>query len=243
MLDYLDLIADVPDSERALAERTRSLLERRVAPRVSDLYEAGEFPRDLIPELGAIGLFGAPLTQFGQASPLAWGLAMRELERVDSGLRSFASVQSCLVMEAIARYGSPSQQSEWLPRLARGEAVGCFALTEPGHGSDPAGLETRATLGPGGTWLLQGRKRWSTNGTLADIAVVWAQTAVDSGSKGVRGFLVPTSEPGFRALPLERKLSLRVSASSELFFENVELPGSSILPRAAGLGAPLSCLN
>ena len=243
MLDYLNLIADVPSSERALAERTRELLERRVAPRIADLYETGAFPRDLIPELGEIGLLGAPLSQRDHASPLAWGLAMRELERVDSGLRSFASVQTCLVMEAIARYGSPSQQEEWLTRLARGDAVGCFALTEPGHGSDPAGLETRAGRGPAGTWLLNGHKRWSTNGTLADVAVVWAQTEVDSGSKGVRGFLVPTSSPGFQALPLERKLSLRVSASAELLFENVELPESSILPRAAGLGAPLSCLN
>src|SRR5579875_620457 len=192
-LDYLDLMSDVSESDRVLSEKTRLVVERDVLPRVADLYEAGEFPRDVVPTFGELGLLGAPLAGFGNASPLAWGLACRELERVDSGLRSFVSVQTCLVMEAIERFGSHEQREEWLPRLARGESIGCFALTEPGHGSDPAGLETRTTRLADGSYRLDGHKRWSTNGTLADLAVIWAQTAPEQGAKGIRGFRGPTA--------------------------------------------------
>lgn len=242
-IDYLNLFADLPENERSLGERTRALLEREVLPRIGDLYEVGRFPREIIPELGALGLLGAPLPEHGNASPLAWGLACRELERVDSGLRSFVSVQTCLVMETIDRYGSTAQREEWLPRLARGEAVGCFALTEPGHGSDPAGLEVSAIRLPGGDYRLIGHKRWSTNGTIAQIGIVWAQTEPALGQKGIRGFLVPLGSPGVEIRPLGRKLSLRVSESSEIFFHDVRLPDEAILPGTSGLGSALSALN
>lgn len=242
-LDYLDLFRDLPPAETVLAERTRALVQREVAPRIGDLYEQGVFPRDIIPQLGEIGLLGAPLEGFGAVSPLAWGLACRELERVDSGLRSFVSVQTCLAMEAIDRYGSPGQRETWLSRLARGEVVGCFALTEPGHGSDPAGMETRAERRPDGSWRLNGHKRWSTNGTIAAVAIVWAQTEPSLGSKGIRGFVVPADSPGFAARPIERKLSLRVSASAELVLRDVALPADAVLPGAPSLGGALSCLN
>ncbi len=242
-LDYLDLMSDVSESDRVLSEKTRLVVERDVLPRVADLYEAGEFPRDVVPTFGELGLLGAPLAGFGNASPLAWGLACRELERVDSGLRSFVSVQTCLVMEAIERFGSHEQREEWLPRLARGESIGCFALTEPGHGSDPAGLETRTTRLADGSYRLDGHKRWSTNGTLADLAVIWAQTAPEQGAKGIRGFLVPTASPGLTVRPVERKLSLRISASSEILLSDCRVPGSAMLPAAVGLGPALSCLN
>jgi glutaryl-CoA dehydrogenase len=242
-LDYLNLFADVPEPERTLADRTRTLVDQSVLPRVADLYEAGEFPRDVIRSFGEIGLLGAPLANFGSASPLAWGLACRELERVDSGLRSFVSVQTCLVMEAIDRFGSDDQKSAWLPALARGETVGCFALTEPGHGSDPGGMETRATRNANGTYRLTGHKRWSTNGTIAGVAVVWAQTAPEQGVKGIRAFLVPTSVPGFQARAIHRKLSLRISASAELFLDECQVPEAAMLPKADGLGAALACLN
>lgn len=242
-LDYLGLFDDLPESQRALAERTRAAVEREVVPRVADLYEAGEFPRQVPPIFGEIGLLGAPLPAFGNVSPLAWGLACRELERVDSGLRSFVSVQTCLVMEAIDRYGSDEQKIAWLPGLARGETIGCFALTEPGHGSDPGGMETRAAPLPDGGYKLNGHKRWSTNGTLADVAVVWAQTNVEHGAKGIRGFLVPLGSRGVTARPIERKLSLRISASAEVLFDDCIVPASAMLPGAIGLGPALSCLN
>lgn len=242
-IDYLELFADVPEADRALAARTRALLERTVLPRIGDLYEHGVFPREVIPALAEIGLLGAPLPAHGNASPLAWGLACRELERVDSGLRSFVSVQTCLVMETIERFGSPEQRERWLPALAHGQAVGCFALTEPAHGSDPSGLETSATRLPTGGYRLSGHKRWATNGTLAEIGIVWAQTAPALGQKGIRGFLVPLSLPDVEVRPLDRKLSLRVSASSEILFSDVRLPDEALLPGTSGLGAALSALN
>lgn len=242
-LDYLNLFGALPPAETALAERTRDLVQREVMPRIGDLYEQGTFPREIIPRLGEIGLLGAPLVELGAASPRTWGLACRELERVDSGLRSFVSVQTCLVMEAMDRYGSPDQREAWLPALARGEAIGCFALTEPGHGSDPVGMDTRAERQPDGSWKLTGHKRWSTNGTMASVAVIWAQTEPDLGSRGIRGFVVPTDTPGVKIRPIERKLSLRVSASSEIFLRDVRLPESAVLPGAKSLGAALSCLN
>jgi len=242
-IDYVETFSDVADADWELARRTREFLATEILPRVGDLYEHGQFPAEIIPTLGALGLLGAPLAGFGNLSPLAWGLACRELERVDSGLRSFVSVQTCLVMETIERFGSPEQREEWLPALARGESVGCFALTEPGHGSDPAGIEVTASPVSGGGFRLSGHKRWSTNGTLARIAVVWAQTDSRLGSRGIRGFLVPLDLPGVEVRPVDRKLSLRVSASSEILFKDVQLPDAALLPGTTGLGSALSALN
>lgn len=242
-VDFLGLFESLPESERSLAEMARQVAERRLLPRVAALYEAGEFPRDVIPALGEAGLLGAPLDGFGKVSPLAWGLACRELERVDSGLRSFVSVQTCLVMTAIDRFGSVDQQSAWLSRLGRGEAIGCFALTEPEHGSDPAGLQTTAVARPDGSYLLRGHKRWSTNASLADVAIIWAQSAPGEGARGIRGFLVPTRSEGVVVRPIERKLSLRISASSEIVLDDCLVPASAMLPTAIGLGPALACLN
>jgi glutaryl-CoA dehydrogenase len=241
-VDYLQAFADLDPAERQLAERTRALLDERVMPRLGDLYEAGSFPDDVIPALAEIGLLGAHLPGAERVGPLAWGLALRELERADSGLRSFVSVQSCLAMTAIARFGSDAQRQEWLPRMAAGDAIGCFALTEPGHGSDPAGMETRAERTAAG-WRLSGHKRWATNSPIARLAIVWAQTEPGLGARGVRGFLVPLPTDGLEVRPIERKLSLRISYSGEIFLRDVELPDEAALPGVAGLGAALACLN
>ncbi|HEV8633365.1 MAG TPA: acyl-CoA dehydrogenase family protein [Chloroflexota bacterium] len=241
-MDYLLAFEDVPAAERALAERTRVLLEERVMPRVADLYEAGGFPDDVVPGLAGLGLFGAHVPGMATADALAWGLALRELERCDSGLRSFVSVQACLAMTAIARYGSEEQRRTWLPRMAKGEAIGCFALTEPGHGSDPGAMETRATPVDGGH-RLSGHKRWATNSPIAAVAVIWAQIGAAGDPRGVRGFVVPLPHPGVEVRRIDRKLSLRVSHSGEIRLDDVELPADAILPGANSLGAALACLN
>ncbi|HEY3078387.1 MAG TPA: acyl-CoA dehydrogenase family protein [Chloroflexota bacterium] len=240
--DYLLALEDVPDAERGLAERTRALLDERVMPRIADLYEAGGFPDDVVAALAGLGLFGAHVPGMASASGLAWGLALRELERCDSGMRSFVSVQACLAMTAIARYGSEAQGRAWLGRMAEGAAIGCFALTEPGHGSDPGGMETRATA-HGGGYRLSGHKRWATNSPIASIAVVWAQIGDEGDPRGVRGFVVPLPHPGVEVRRIDRKLSLRVSHSGEIWLRDAELPADAILPGASGLGAALSCLN
>ena len=227
--------------EKAVRDSVRALCERRVEPYVGDWFERGEIDdiRGLAKELGALGVLGMHLTGYGCAgmSATEYGLACLELEATDSGLRSLVSVQGSLAMYSIWKYGSEEQKTEWLPRLAAGEALGCFGLTEPDAGSDPSSMLTRARR-DGDDWILDGRKMWITNGSVADVAVVWAKT-----DDGVNGFVVPTSTPGFSAPRIEHKMSLRASVTSELVLEGVRLPASAVLPEARGLKAPLGALN
>jgi glutaryl-CoA dehydrogenase len=238
--DYYRLDDLLSDEQKMTRDTVREWVEERVLPVIARHYQAGTFPLDLVPEMARMGLFGATLPEkYGCAGmdQIASGLIMQELERGDSAMRSFASVQSSLVMFPIFTYGSEPQRSRWLPRLASGEAIGCFGLTEPDAGSDPGSMKTRAVL-RGDTWVLSGAKMWITNGTLADVAVVWART-----DEGIRGFLVEKGTPGFSAPEMKGKLSLRASVTSELVFEECPVPDENRLPAAQGLRAPLSCLN
>jgi glutaryl-CoA dehydrogenase len=227
--------------EREVRDVVRRFVAEAVLPRVGELWLRGEFPRDLIPRMAALGVFGPTLPErYGgaAASPIAYGLMMQELEYGDSGLRSFASVQSGLAMYAIFRFGSEEQRRAWLPRMARGEVIGCFGLTEPDAGSDPASMRTRARRTATG-WCITGAKRWITNGTVAHIAVIWAKDEEEV----VRGFIVPTNTPGFSAREMTTKASMRMSITAELFLDDVEIPADHQLPEARGLSAPLACLN
>jgi len=225
----------------AVRDTVRSWAADRVLPHIAEWYERGELPviRELARELGSIGALGMSLTGYGcaGASAVQYGLACLELEAADSGIRSLVSVQGSLAMYAIHRYGSEEQRQEWLPRMAAGEAIGCFGLTEPDHGSDPAGMRTHARR-DGGDWVLSGRKMWITNGSVASVAVVWART-----DEGIRGFVVPAGTPGFSAPEIRHKWSLRASVTSELVLDDVRLPGDAVLPGVTGLRGPLSCLN
>ncbi|KOS58018.1 acyl-CoA dehydrogenase family protein [Rhodococcus rhodochrous] len=225
--------------ERDIAATVRRFVETRLAPEVGNWFESATLPKELAKEFGALGVLGMHLDGYGCAgtNAVSYGLACLELEAGDSGFRSFVSVQGSLSMFSIHRYGSDEQKEHWLPRLASGDAIGCFGLTEPDFGSNPGGMRTRARR-DGSDWILTGTKMWITNGNLADVATVWAQT-----DEGVRGFVVPTDTSGFTANPIHRKLSLRASVTSELVLDNVRLPASAELPLARGLGAPLSCLN
>jgi glutaryl-CoA dehydrogenase len=231
----------IPAEDRAIRDTVRRFVDERLRPEVAGWYEAGSVPaRELSVELGRLGVLGMHLDGYGCAgtSATAYGLACMELEAGDSGLRSLVSVQGSLAMFAIWRHGSEEQRQEWLPRMARGEAVGCFGLTEPDFGSDPGGMRTRARREASGDWVLDGTKMWITNGSVADVAVVWART-----DDGIRGFLVPAGTPGFTAPEITRKLSLRASVTSELVLDGVRLPASAMLPEARGLAGPLSCLT
>jgi glutaryl-CoA dehydrogenase len=224
----------------AIRDTVRRFVESRIKPEVADWYESASIPvRDLAKDLGSLGVLGMHLQGYGcaGASATAYGLACMELEAGDSGLRSLVSVQGSLAMFAIWKHGSQDHKQEWLPRMASGEVIGCFGLTEPDFGSDPGGMRAHARR-DGGDWVLHGTKMWITNGAVADVAVVWAQT-----DDGIRGFVVPTNAPGFSAPEITRKMSLRASVTSGLVLDDVRLPASALLPGAAGLSGPLSCLN
>lgn len=236
-------IDDLLDPEAlAIRDTVRDWAADRVLPYVADWYERGELPgiRELARELGGIGALGMSLEGYGCAGATAvqYGLACLELEAADSGIRSLVSVQGSLAMYAIHRFGSEDQKRAWLPRMAAGDVIGCFGLTEPDHGSDPANMRTHAKRDGGGDWILNGRKMWITNGSVAGVAVVWAQT-----EEGIRGFVVPTDSPGFSAPEIKHKWSLRASVTSELVLDDVRLPADAVLPEVTGLRGPLGCLT
>ncbi|NYH90419.1 acyl-CoA dehydrogenase family protein [Actinopolymorpha rutila] len=237
--DLLDVAALLSDEERAVQATVRRLLAEHAEPHVGEWFERAEFPRALVPRFAELGLLGMHLDGYGCAgtNAVSYGLACLELEAVDSALRSFVSVQGSLAMYALWRFGSTRQKEEWLPAMAAGTAIGCFGLTEPDHGSDPAAMATTARRTDAG-WVLDGTKMWITNGGIADVAIVWART-----DEGVRGFCVPRDTPGFTTRDMHHKLSLRASVTSELILSGCELPEDAILPGATGLRAPLACLN
>jgi glutaryl-CoA dehydrogenase len=238
--DLLDLDRLLSDEERAVRDTVRDWVKSRVLPEIAEWFERGELPsRDLARELGGMGLLGMHLEGYGTAgaSAVMYGLACHELEAGDSGVRSLVSVQGSLAMFPIWTFGSEEQKTEWLPRMATGEAIGCFGLTEPDVGSDPASMRTSARR-DGPDWVLNGTKMWITNGGVADVAVVWART-----DEGIRGFVVPTDAPGFTANDIERKISLRASVTSELVLDDVRLPEDAVLPGVTGMQGPLSCLS
>jgi glutaryl-CoA dehydrogenase len=245
-IDFYNLDALLSEEERMVRDTIRSWVDDRLMPIIADAYIQRKFPTELIPELGELGVLGANLPEeYGCAglNNVAYGLIMQELERGDSGIRSFVSVQGALVMYPIFAFGSEEHRREWLPKLATGEAIGCFGLTEPDYGSNPAGMITRAEKTADG-WRLNGAKMWITNGSMSDVAVVWAQTGEIGDVKGIRGFVVPTDTPGFSAKDQKGKLSLLASDTSELVFEDVELPDSALMPGSTdGLKQPLMCLT
>jgi glutaryl-CoA dehydrogenase len=238
-VDYLLIDSLFSEQELLVRQTARRFVDERVVPVIRDCFREGRFPSELIREMAELGFLGANLEGYGCAgmSNVEYGLIMQELERGDSGIRSFVSVQGALVMYPILTYGSEEQKREWLPGLQAGEAIGCFGLTEPGFGSNPAGMLTRARQ-DGSGWVLDGEKTWITNGSVADVAVVWART-----EDGVRGFLVPRGTPGYSTSEIHGKLSMRASVTSSLSFSECRLPAESLLPGAKGLKAPLSCLS
>lgn len=245
-VDFYDVDGLLSEEERMIRDTIRQWVDDRVMPIIGEAYIQRRFPTDLIPEMGEMGMLGANLPEkYGCAelNNVAYGLIMQELERADSGLRSFASVQGALVMYPIFAFGSEEHRTEWLPRLASGEAIGCFGLTEPDYGSNPGGMITTARKTDAG-WVLNGTKMWITNGSMADVAVVWAQTGELGDVKGIRGFVVPTDTPGFTATDQKGKLSLLASDTSELHLDEVEVPESALMPGSTGgLKHPLQCLT
>ena len=237
--DFLDIDSSLSDEERDIRDTVRAFVRDRIVPCVGEWFEEARVPRELAPELGKLGVLGMHLEGYGCAgtSATAYGLACMELEAGDSGLRSMVSVQGSLAMFAIHHWGSEEQKQHWLPRMAAGEAIGCFGLTEPDSGSDPGAMRSVAHR-DGDDWIVNARKMWITNGSVADVAVVWAGT-----DDGVRGFLVPKGTPGFTTGDIHRKLSLRASVTSELVLDDVRLPADAVLPKVSSLRGPLSCLN
>ena len=245
--DLFNIDAALTEEERAVRDSVRRFVDERVLPIIGNCYVEGRFPKELVPEMAALGVFGANLPEeYGCAglNNVSYGLIMQELERGDSGIRSFASVQGALVMYPIFAFGSEEQKKEWLPKMAKGEVIGCFGLTEPDHGSDPGGMTTRARKQADGTWVLNGGKMWITNGSNAHVSIVWAKTEDgDNDGKSIRGFIVPTNSKGFKAKDQKGKLSLRASDTSELVFSDVALPANAMLPKSNGLKSPLMCLT
>jgi glutaryl-CoA dehydrogenase len=238
--DLFDVRALLSDEERMIQDSVARFTDERVIPIIGDCFDQARFPSELVPEIAALGLFGSSLPEkYGCAglNSVSYGLICQELERGDSGIRSFVSVQSSLCMYPIYAYGSEEQRERYLPRMARGEVIGCFGLTEPQGGSDPANMKTNARR-DGGDWIINGAKMWITNGNLADVAIVWAQT-----DEGIQGFLVDKGTPGFAAQEVHKKMSLRASVTSALFFDNVRVPDSQRLPNVKGLKGPLGCLT
>jgi glutaryl-CoA dehydrogenase len=239
-VDFYRIDDMLTDEERMIRDTVRRFVDDRVIPVIDSHFENATFPAQLVPEMAKIGLFGGNLPEeYGCANMnnVSYGLVMQELERGDSGLRSFVSVQGALTMYPIFAFGSEEQKRHWLPLLAKGEKIGCFGLTEPDHGSDPAGMETRARR-TGNGWVLNGTKRWITNGSVSDIAIVWAKTGEE-----IKGFIVETATPGFQAPEIKNKLSLRASVTSDLILDDVVVPDDNLLPKSSGLKSPLMCLN
>ena len=239
-LDLYDVRSLLTDEERMVQDTVARFVDERVLPIIGDCFDQARFPKELIPEIASLGLLGATIPEeYGGAgmNAVSYGLICQELERGDSGLRSFASVQSSLCMYPIYAYGSEEQKRAYLPKMAAGEIIGCFGLTEPHGGSDPANMKTHAKK-DGGDWVINGAKMWITNGNLAHIAIVWAQT-----EDGIQGFIVPTDTAGFKAQEIHKKMSLRASVTSALFFDDVRVPDSARLPNVKGLKGPLGCLT
>jgi glutaryl-CoA dehydrogenase len=238
-LDLYDIAGSLTEEERMVQDSVGRLVDEKVLPIIQKCFEEHRFPKELIPELAALGLLGSSIKGYDCAglNGISYGLICQELERGDSGIRSFVSVQSSLCMYPIYAFGSEAQKQKYLPRMARGEVIGCFGLTEPHGGSDPANMKTHAKK-RGKDWVINGAKMWITNGAIADVAIVWAMT-----EEGIRGFLVDKGTPGFAATEIERKFSLRASITAGLFFDNVVVPEENVLPGVVGLKGPLSCLT
>ncbi|MFN7943230.1 MAG: acyl-CoA dehydrogenase family protein [Thermoanaerobaculia bacterium] len=241
-VDFVDFDTLLSEDQRMVRDTVRGWVEDRIKPIIEECHREARFPMDLVPEMGEMNLFGATISEYGLPGldNVAYGLIMQELERGDSGLRSFVSVQSSLVMYPIYTFGSRAQKDRWIPALGTGQAIGCFGLTEPDFGSNPGGMRTTAKR-VGDEWVLNGAKQWITNGTIADVAVVWAQAGEENG--GIRGFLVEKGTPGYTAPEQHGKFSLRASVTSELGFQDCRIPADAILPGVKGLKGPLSCLS
>jgi glutaryl-CoA dehydrogenase len=244
-VDYFDTDSLLSDDERAVRDAVREWVEEQLMPVIGKCYMEKRFPRELLPRMAELGVFGTNMpSRYGCAEldNVAYGLLMQELERGDSGIRSFASVQSALVMYPILAFGNEDQRMHWLPKMARGEAIGCFGLTEPDYGSNPGGLITRAVK-DGDDWILNGTKMWITNGSVADVAIIWAKTGSLDDTSSIRGFLVETGREGYVATDQKGKLSLLASDTSEISLQDVRVPGENMLPESSGLKSPLMCLN
>jgi glutaryl-CoA dehydrogenase len=244
--DFYNLDSALSEEERAVRDTIRSFVDEKVLPIIGDCYIEGRFPKELVPQMAELGMFGANLPEeYGCAglNNVAYGLIMHELERGDSGVRSFASVQGALVMYPIYAFGSEEQKRHYLPKMAHGEIIGCFGLTEPDYGSNPSGMITRAVAQKDGSWIINGAKMWITNGSTADVAIIWAKTGDDKSDKSIRGFIVPTDARGFTAKDQKGKLSLRASDTSEMVLQDVRVGADCLLPESGGIKSPLMCLT